>query len=104
MHIAHPTIAGLTREVPDADAASWLAAGWLGPVETFHDHELLETSHVTFDPPVEYAYPDGDPHTTWTVAELRAYATDHDIDLAGARGRLPILAAIRAVTDGATGA
>ncbi|GAB3166629.1 hypothetical protein GCM10027059_25870 [Myceligenerans halotolerans] len=43
-------------------------------------------------------YPDGPPAKDWTGANLKAWAKDNDIDLAGATTKADMLAAITAAT------
>ena len=45
--------------------------------------------------------PDGDPTGEWTVAQLRAFAKAHDVDLGGATRKDDILAALTVTTDDA---
>lgn len=40
------------------------------------------------------AYPEGDPTEKWTVDQLKAYATAHDIDLTGVSGKDNVVAAV----------
>ncbi|GII98383.1 hypothetical protein CLV28_0706 [Sediminihabitans luteus] len=44
------------------------------------------------------AVPDGDPTETWKADQLKAYAAEHDVDLAGATKKADVLAAILAAT------
>lgn len=44
------------------------------------------------DPDAAPALPDGDPAESWTVAQLRAYAAEHGVDLTGASVKADILA------------
>ncbi|WKN47149.1 hypothetical protein [Nocardioides sp. Arc9.136] len=52
------------------------------------------------------AYPDGDPTTDWKVAQLEAYAAEHDINLTGATTKAESVALITealAATQNPTG-
>jgi len=40
------------------------------------------------------AFPDGDPAGSWTIAQLKAYADAHSIDLGGAKKQAEILAVL----------
>lgn len=40
--------------------------------------------------------PDGEPSDSWTVAQLKAYAAEHDVDLGDAKNKPDILAVLAA--------
>lgn len=43
--LKHPTIPGLTHDVPDADVPEWVASGWVAPevaIEAAHGPEIVD--------------------------------------------------------------
>ena len=93
MTVTHPVFPGVTRTVPDAEVDAWVKAGWqpASAETTEADDDNTELDSVPI-------YPEGDPHTTWTLAQLTAWAHERGVDLAGASTKTQILAAIAAAT------
>lgn len=83
---AFSTHTGRKQRIP----ASWLDHPVLSKpfkvAPSAREPEATEPAHV----PV----PEGEPATTWTIAELTQYATDHDIDVAGVTRKADIFAAV----------
>lgn len=79
---AYSTVTGKPQRVP----------------EHYLDHPVLGRN-LTLTPPATPAgeYPEGTPSVEWTAAQLQAYATGHDIDLAGSKAsKADMVAAITA--------
>lgn len=49
---------------------------------------------VVQDDPEDPALPEGDPTDKWTVAQLTAYAAEHDVDLGDVKKKDELLAAL----------
>lgn len=64
-----------------------------GAIAYFERQGYTVSGHVDDD--AERDYPLGDPSDKWTIAQLKAYAADHDKDLGGAKSKDEIWNAIR---------
>lgn len=64
--------------------------------ERWLDHPVLgaDFTLVTVTESGEIQLPPGTPDESWTVKQLTKYAADHVIDLAGAKAKADVLAAI----------
>lgn len=76
----HPVIAGVHVTVGAERADQWREQGWCDPDQA----------------PAEDAVPAGAPDATWTIAQLRAHAEQHGVDVAAAKKKDEILAALAA--------
>lgn len=80
----HPVIAGVTTTVTGkTKAAEWRKQGW-------RDQPPARPGDAATD---QHA-PAAEPDASWTVAQLRAHAEQHDVDVSAAKTKDQILAAL----------
>ena len=68
-------VKGSEEPLPDPVPRSWLGTDLL-------PDDVVEFKPAKADPPVEI--PEGEPGEKWTVAQIDAYAAEHEVDLGGA--------------------
>jgi len=79
----------------DVDTRSNPRKTYIVPEGVARDAGLLDEAEPAPETP---ALPEGTPSDSWTVAQLKEYAAQEEVDLTGAEKKADILAAIQAAT------
>lgn len=94
-----PAIARLLElggpELIDIDTRSNPRKTYIVPEGMAREAALLDDAEPEPEP-LQPDFPEGEPTESWTVAQLRAYAAQEEISLAGADKKADILAAVTA--------